>query len=209
MSMRMMDCVLPTVVVMALVANACPVRGADPRHPDWPCVQAKVPEVSVAAVWEGPPIDYVGRTWEEDPRVRELVPKLAARRTSLEEAAKTIADFVTGNSGEKEKKAKLLFAGLFATLNRERSTVMSGIERFARKQRELAETIRADIHRLRELQDKPDHDQKEVDDLSARIEWSTRIFEERRRTIGYVCEVPTLIEQRLFALSRAIQHALE
>jgi hypothetical protein len=41
------------------------------------------------------------------------------------------------------------------------------------------------------------------------VEWSTRIFEDRRRTVRYVCEVPTLIEQRLFALSRALQQAIE
>jgi hypothetical protein len=33
---------------------------ADPRFPDWPCNQIKVPEISVAAVWAGPSIDDVG-----------------------------------------------------------------------------------------------------------------------------------------------------
>jgi hypothetical protein len=37
----------------------------------------------------------------------------------------------------------------------------------------------------------------------------TRIFEERRKTMSFVCEVPVLIEQRLFALARAIQQSLE
>ena len=32
---------------------------------------------------------------------------------------------------------------------------------------------------------------------------------DRRRTIGYVCEVPALIERRVFALGRTIQEALE
>ena len=39
---------------------------ADPRFPDWPCNQIKVPEISVAAVWAGPSIDDVGNAWEED-----------------------------------------------------------------------------------------------------------------------------------------------
>ena len=30
---------------------------ADPRFPDWPCNQIKVPEISVTAVWAGPSID--------------------------------------------------------------------------------------------------------------------------------------------------------
>ena len=39
---------------------------ADPRFPDWPCNQIKVPEISVAAVWAGPSIDDVGNAREED-----------------------------------------------------------------------------------------------------------------------------------------------
>jgi hypothetical protein len=59
------------------------------------------------------------------------------------------------------------------------------------------------------LQSSSSRDQTKVDELVSRVEWDTRIFDERSRTIGYVCEVPVLIEQRLFALARAIQQALE
>jgi hypothetical protein len=45
---------------------------ADPRFPDWPCNQIKVPEISVAAVWAGPSIDDVGNAWEEDATIRDL-----------------------------------------------------------------------------------------------------------------------------------------
>ena len=48
---------------------------ADPRFPDWPCNQIKVPEISVAAVWAGPSIDDVGNAWEEDATIRDLVGK--------------------------------------------------------------------------------------------------------------------------------------
>ena len=47
------------------------------------------------------------------------------------------------------------------------------------------------------------------DAIDFSIDWDTRIFEERRKTISYACEVPVLIEQRLFALARAIQHSME
>ena len=54
------------------VAIGLALRGtslaADPRFPDWPCNQIKVPEISVAAVWTGPSIDDVGTEWEETPR---------------------------------------------------------------------------------------------------------------------------------------------
>jgi hypothetical protein len=48
-----------------------------------------------------------------------------------------------------------------------------------------------------------------VEELAEQVQWDTRIFEDRRRTISYVCEVPVLIDQRLFALGRTIQQALE
>jgi len=182
---------------------------ADPRFPDWPCNQIKVPEISVAAVWAGPSIDDVGNAWEEDATIRDLVARLAAHRTPLDDAQKAIADVITGGESERQKKAKLIFAGLFKTLNDERSDVMRGIERYARKQREFSDQIRSTILQLRELQDRPDADQGRIDELTNRVEWDTRIFEERRKTMSFVCEVPVLIEQRLFALARAIQQSLE
>ena len=182
---------------------------ADPRFPDWPCNQVKVPEISVAAVWAGPSIDDVGDAWEDDAAIRELVARLAARRTPLDDAQKAISDFVTGAEAERQKKAKLIFAGLFKTLNHERSEVMQGIERYFRKQREFSDQIRSTILQLRELQNRPDPDQSRIDELINRVEWDTRIFEERRKTMNFVCEVPVLIEQRLFALSRSIQQSLE
>jgi hypothetical protein len=197
-------------VVMAItLASPGPALAADPRYPDWPCNQIKVPEMSVAAVWAGPPIDDVDSIWEQDPAVRNLVAQLAARRTPLEDAEKIISDAITGAPAERQRKAKLIFAGLFKELNHERNEVMNGIERFSRKQREFADQVRSTILQLRELQNTPGHDQTKVDELISRVEWDTRIFDERSKTIGYVCEVPVLIEQRLFALARAIQQSLE
>ena len=182
---------------------------ADPRFPDWPCNQVKVPEISVAAVWAGPAIDEVGNAWEEDAAIKDLIARLAARRTPLEDAQKAISDFITGTESQRQKKAKLVFAGLFKTLNHERSEVMQGIERYFRKQREFSDQIRSTILQLRELHDRPDPDQSRVDELTNRVEWDTRIFEERRKTINFVCEVPVVIEQRLFSLARTIQQSLE
>ena len=185
------------LVVMAIaLASPGPALAADPRYPDWPCNQIKVPEISVAAVWAGPPIDDVESIWEQDPPVRNLVAQLAARRTPLEDAEKIISDTITGDPAERQRKAKLIFAGLFKALNNERSEVMSGIERFSRKQKEFADQVRSTILQLRELQNTPGHDQTKVDELISRVEWDTRIFDERSRTIGYVCEVPALLRRR-------------
>jgi hypothetical protein len=182
---------------------------ADPRYPDWPCVQAKVPEISLAAVWAGPPLDDATGKWKNDAKVSVLVPKLAARRTPLEEAKKAITEFLTGSTAEKTETGKLLFAGLFETLNAQRDSVLNGLERVTRKQREAADKIRSDTLALQALQGASPPDQPKIDDLGNQLIWETRIFEDRRRVISFVCEVPTAIDQRLFALGRVIQQEME
>ena len=59
------------------------------------------------------------------------------------------------------------------------------------------------------MQSAPSPDQSKVDELSNQLLWETRVFEDRRRVVKYVCEVPTAIDQRLFALGRLIQQEIE
>jgi len=198
-----------TLAWLAVMASTGSGFAADPRYPDWPCAQAKVPEISLAAVWAGPPLDDVQDKWKNDPKVSALVTKLAARRFPIEEAQKAITEFLTGSTTEKIATGKLLFAGLFDTLNAQRSQVMNGLERVMRKQREAADKVRADTVALQALQDANPPDQPKIDELGNQLTWETRIFEDRRRVVKFVCEVPTAIDQRLFALGRAIQQEME
>jgi hypothetical protein len=198
---------IATLFIVA-VSTECGLA-ADPRYPDWPCVQAKVPEISLAAVWAGPPLDDATEKWKNDAKVSALVPKLAARKTPLEEAKQAVTEFLTGSAAEKAETGKLLFAGLFETLNAQRNSVLNGLERVTRRQREAADKIRSDTLALQALQDASPPDQPKIDELSNQLIWETRIFEDRRRVIGFVCEVPTAIDQRLFGLGRVIQQEME
>jgi hypothetical protein len=201
----------PAALCLLLAASGPVDRGyaADPRYPDWPCAQAKVPEISLAAVWDGPALDEATAKWKDDAKVSALVPRLAARRTPLDEAEKAITEFLSNSTATKTETGKLLFAGLFDTLNAQRSSVMNGLERVTRKQREAAEKIRDDTLALQALQDATPPDQAKVEELGNQLVWQTRIFEDRRRVIKFVCEVPTAIDQRLFALGRVIQQEME
>jgi hypothetical protein len=195
--------------VIALVASAAPGLAADPRYPDWPCAQAKVPDISLAAVWAGPPLDDASDKWKADPKISAMVAKLAARKLPLDDAQKTVTEFLAAPGTDKTAAGKLLFAGLFDTLNAERSSVMNGLERVTRKQRAAADKIRADTIALQALQDTKAPDQPRIDELGNQLVWETRIFEDRRRVVKFVCEVPTTIDQRLFALGRTIQQEME
>lgn len=198
------------IVAAAFLVSVWPgaVQAADPRYPDWPCVQAKVPEISLAAVWAGPPIDDISNIWKDDAEVAALVERLAARRIPIDEAQRTVADYLA-RSPDKTKFGKLIFAGLFDSLNAQRAAVLSGLERVTRKQREAVDKIRADTVTLQTLQGASPPDQTRIDELNNQLLWESRIFDDRRRVVTFVCEVPTLIDQRLFALGRTIQQEME
>jgi hypothetical protein len=199
------------VFCAVVAATPCVSQSAfalDPRYPDWPCQQLKVPEISIASVWTGPSIEPIDTTKPADAKEAELVTRLAARRTPMEDAKKLIADFVVGTKEEKQEKAKTLFAGLYSTLNAQRDEIMDGIERFSRKQKAMAADIREEAQKLRAMQDKGTTDQAQNEDLANRLAWQTRIFEDRRQSTSYVCDVPVLIEKRLFDLGTAIQNTM-
>ena len=195
---------------LALVIVLCwtrPALAADPRYPDWPCQQLKVPEISIASVWAGPPLDPADTAKPADEKQTDLVTRLAARRTPIDEARKLIADYVVGTSTERQQKAKSLFGALYATLNAQRDEVMNGIERFSRKEKAMADDIRAQTEKLRTMQDQA-ADPAKTQELVSQLQWQTRIFEDRRKSTSYVCDVPVMIEKRLFELGSAIQNAM-
>jgi hypothetical protein len=106
-----MRCWCPALAVAIELALRGTSLAADPRFPDWPCNQIKVPEVSIAAVWAGPPIDDVENAWQEDATIKDLVARLAARRTPLEDAQKAISDVITGTESERQKKGETDICG--------------------------------------------------------------------------------------------------
>ncbi|MGY8706461.1 hypothetical protein RAD16_12050 [Bradyrhizobium sp. 18BD] len=197
------------MAVLALGLASIAARAADPRYPSWPCAQAKVPEISLAAVWAGPPLDDAETKWKNDAKITALVAKLSARKTPMDEAEKSVKEFLAGSAAAKSANAKMLFAGLFDTLNAQRSQVMSGLERVSRKQRDAADKIREETIQLQALQGASSRDDTKVEALSNELIWKTRIFEDRNKVVRFVCEVPTAIDQRLFALGRVIQQEME
>lgn len=202
-AVALMAALLPTAVQASVRAGALPDRA----DPDWPCIQRKVPELSAVAVWTGPSIDDALTRWSDDAEIAALVDQLAARRMPLEQATAAIASFAHGLAPEvRAEKLTMLFAGLFQTLDQERKEVIAGIERYGRKQKEMAERIRGDLARASGLAASGSSEQ--AAELQNTLVWETRIFNERRDSLSFVCEVPTLIEQRLFVLARAIGNEL-
>jgi hypothetical protein len=176
---------------------------------DWPCVQRKVAEISLAAIWSGPQPDGAALKWRDDASIANLVPSLAARRTSEKEISQAIAELATSSGEAKNSKLLALLTGLFETINSERAEVIAGLERFGDGQKQLAIVIRDENTKLSALRNEVQADPARLSEQSERLVWNLRIFDERQKSLRFVCEVPVLLEQRLFAISKNIQKALQ
>jgi hypothetical protein len=203
---------LPFVLGAAVLAGltAPPAQAAYPGHqdPDWPCMAIKVPDLSLAAVWAGPPVDTYMQTWSQDPQVAGLAERLSQRRLPLKDAEAAIHTFAQQLGNDRNPKLLALTAGLFSLLNSERSSVVAGLDRFGARQVELADHIRGQLDELHRLEAKTDPDEQGIGSLGKQLEWETRMFQERRQITQYACQVPDQIEQRFFAVARAIQQNL-
>jgi hypothetical protein len=90
-------------------------------------------------------------------------------------------------------------------LDDERGAVVAGLDRFGARQRELAASLRDDNAKLHALQADPASDAGELNQMTQKVMWNAEVFQDRRRSLSYACDVPGKIEQRLFALARTIQ----
>lgn len=190
------------LVVVGMLASA---EAALPADGDWPCVQRLVAELSAAQMWAGPTPDTAASRWRDDPAAASLARTLAARRTSLDEAAAAIERFAQAAGSEKNTKLTALFAGTLELINAERRRLIAGIERYARKQQALASEINEKSRILR-LDNTPDPQRAEEEQ---KLQWASRIFDDRNQALGYVCESPIILEQRAFALAQEIARHLE
>ena len=195
-------------VVLCAVAAAWSAP-PDPRDPDWPCQQIKVPQLSLAAVWSGPALDRQREDWPQNQQVVDIVQAIMQRRVPIEQAQDKLRAFATQAGEQKQVQLLELLAGLFSVLNDERSTVIAGLDRFGARQKELAAELRNDNEKLRAMQADPAAQVSDVNQMTQRVTWEAQVLQDRRQALSYACDVPGKIEQRLFALARTIQEALQ
>lgn len=196
---------LLVVAMLAPGTNA----GAATADPDWPCVQRKVPQLSLGQVWNGPDLPPSAKDWSDDASVSALVEDVAARRLPLGDAQKKIRDFAESLPAEQlATKMAMLMQGLFDHMDAERSHVIAGISRYAHRQLEMAADLRKQASDVDALRAKPDADPDEVERRTDQLNFATRIFTERAQSLTYVCDVPTIIEQRLYQLAKTVSETL-
>ena len=175
----------------------------------WPCIQPKVASLAAAQMWAGPPLDNLN--WRDDKQVSELIPVLAARRTSIEDAEKMIGQFAEQAGPDKKARLTLLFAGVYDQINTRRSRILSGIERYSEHQIDLSQRIKEESLKVAQAKKAAgtDDDKAKAADMEKQLLWDTRIYDARSQAVTAVCESPVILEQRAFAIARAIQNVME
>jgi hypothetical protein len=198
--------VWPLALVLGALALPPAAAAAAGDEPDWPCIQRLLPEIAAGMIWPGPPVDAVNGA-AGDARLEHLAEELAARRVPLAEAEQQIAAYALPLEGD-ARSAELtrLFTRMLAIINQDRASIIEGIKRFARGQQALADKIAGQNARLHEIQPQQI---LERDALIAERDWDIRIYDDRQSSLTYLCEQPVLLEQRAFALARAIASHLE
>jgi hypothetical protein len=201
---------LVTLTQIGLVAT--PSYADDPNTSAWPCVYRKVPELSAAAIWDGPPINDTS-SWRKDEQVRKLSEYLISRRVKQPDAEAAIKKFADSLPADtRDAKLTELFAAVLTRTNEDRKVVMSGIERFNQRQLERAKQIETEGLTL------PPDKQAEaageevaageigkLSDAEDKYKWEVRVFQEKQAAIPIACEIPELIDQRAGDLARAIR----
>lgn len=192
-------------MLLFVVVGAPAVAAPRTTDPDWPCQQAKLRVLSMASYWSGPAVDPVALNWQQDAAVASLVGEITQRRMPLAQASARISEFIRAAAPDGRHAALMLFAGVFDVLNRERVAVLDGLDRFGERQKVLAERLRRQGEELRIVQDAVPLDDAKVAELSRQLAWDSALFEQRRQSLRYACDVPATIEQRLYGLAKAIQ----
>lgn len=192
--------------LLCAILLSSPAMAADGTDPEWPCIQRKQPHLSLGQMWSGPIPDDGIRQLAQEPHVSDLADRLAQRRLPINAAEAEIVEFAaaTDNDG-----LTALMVAILDRIEPERSALIKGIARYGRKQVDLAKAIderRETMTRL-EAASSPDFDA--IDEEERALDWDQRIFIERQKSLTYVCETPVILEQRAFALARAIAGHLQ
>lgn len=192
---------------LGLALVAAPLQAADFSDPTWPCIQRKVEHLSIGLMWTHPVPEEPAADEGTRREVQRLASALALRRLDLEDLRPEIEDFAARHDGSPDMLSRV-FADVFNTLSTRRTKVISGIADFSLNQIDLAKRIEAAQTEMANLMDADTPDLDRIDALEEQLDWDQLIYSDRQSTITYLCETPTLIEQRLYALSQMLRQQI-
>ncbi len=163
---------------------------------EWPCIQAYVPEVSVAVVWPEPIEDEMVGSWLKDKELKKIVNEFGDLEQLNDAARDRIATFAESVPEEKRIEVYSQVAdGVVYRFNQRRVDYFKGIRKFTRQQIAISQQVQDHLNELVVLEGKTDEDsQKRVADIRETTAWQQRIFDRREGAIRLLCEAPVELE---------------
>ncbi|MBX2879291.1 MAG: hypothetical protein KTR32_05125 [Granulosicoccus sp.] len=195
-----------SVAAMILLASsvAAPVFAQQEVDPEWPCIQRLIMEVSPAVMWPIPVDETMQDEWRKDDQVRQLAEQLGDIETFTDQERTDIAQFAESTSTEDiEKRLSLLAVGLVEVSNRDRKQFIDGIKRYTRQQIAISKQIENTLNQLSLLEgEQSADDNKQRMEIEETLRWHERVYDQRERAIGSLCEEPVELEERLSEILR-------
>ncbi|TVQ56153.1 MAG: hypothetical protein EA355_07920 [Rhodobacteraceae bacterium] len=200
------------MLMAAAFAVGAGAATAQPVEADWPCEQRRILHLSIGQMWAADLPDDLD-AWRDDRELADLAARIAARRTTDAEVNAMIAGVSAQDGVSREARLARLFTGVFALIDAERARIVEGISRYARRQAALADRIETAQDALAQAEAAAAPDDFDaldrIDRMRDTLAWDVRIFDERDRSLGFVCESPVILERRAFAVARAIKAGID
>lgn len=203
------------VFCLCMLATMVAAR-AETVDPEWPCVQALIPQVELAIMWPEPLAEPDKGKWRSDDTIAALARTLGDLEAYTENEEKMIDDFAAAQSTETMKDSlSQLAEGVVTEANRIRSQYIRGIKRYTRQQISIASQIEEGLNQLASMEestgdspaanensqakDQPAEDRAELEES---LKWHERVYDQREQAIVSLCERPVELEEKLSSVLR-------
>jgi len=189
---------------------AARVVAQETMDPDWPCIQVLVPTISSAVVWDGPSIEGLEARWRDQVGVARLVGHVTQRHVDADQAEQKIDAFAESQTtADRNAALTAVFAGIWEILNEKRQYMIERIKEFTRQQNARANRIENMLLELEVISsDSSPASGAKIAKFRQNLALEVRIFEDREKSIVYLCELPVKVGGKIGVLARAISAQL-
>jgi len=175
--------------------------------PDWPCIQAFVPELNTAVYWPVPiEGDDLG-SWNKDAGINDLARQLGALESFEDEHRQRVAEFAESRDEQMlQSQLNRLVDGIVSVASERRSLFLNGIKRYTRQQTDIARQIETRLNELSSLD--ATADAAAIAEAKETLFWQERIYDQREKSIVALCDRPVEVEETLSEVLREVAQYL-
>lgn len=184
--------------ISLLLSALCTAALAQDRtvDPEWPCIQAYVPEVAAAVIWPEFISEEQTGSWRKDKELKKVVRDFGNLEFFTDKDRERLGEYA--ESVPQDARIDIynrVADGVITRFNQRRRDYFKGIRKYTRQQIKIAKTIESRLNELATLNDKTDADSMaRKAELNENAAWQQRIFDRREKAIGLLCEAPVELE---------------